>query len=69
MRRERVDSSTLTSVGYSKKTSMLELEFSSGKVYQYFAVPAVVHQGLMRAESKGAFFNDEIKDAYPFSRL
>lgn len=69
MRRKLVDSSTLTSVGYSKATSTLELEFTSGMVYQYFAVPAAVHEQLMKAESKGSFFNSSIKGAFAFAAV
>lgn len=69
MRRRPVESSTLTSVGYSNATLTLELQFTSGKVYQYFAVPSAVHEQLMKAESKGSFFNASIKDVYACSRV
>lgn len=69
MERERVDSSGISSVGYSKESAVLELEFSSGKVYRYFAVPSSVHAELMKAESKGTFFNQRIKDVFPFARI
>ena len=68
MLREPVESSTLASVGYSKQTSTLELEFKTGSVYRYFAVPASVIELLMKAESKGAFFHKSIKDSYPYAR-
>ncbi len=68
MQRTRVDSSSLSAVSYSRESAVLELEFKSGKVYRYFAVPASVHAELMKAESKGAFFNQYIKDAFPFAR-
>lgn len=56
----------MTSVGYEGKGRILEIEFVSGAVYQYLDVPAAVHKGLMRAESKGRYFNNEIRDVYNY---
>jgi KTSC domain len=55
---------TLRSVGYDPRQRILELEFTSGAVYQYLDVPATVHWALMTAESKGRYFNHEIRDDY-----
>jgi hypothetical protein len=63
MKREAVISQAIRSVGYRAGT--LELEFVDGDVYRYFLVPSSVFLELMRAESKGAFFNDRIRDRYP----
>jgi hypothetical protein len=68
MRREPTDSSTLSSVGYAVDTATLEIEFRSGKVYRYFMVPAPLYDALLKAESKGAFFNRSIKNVYSFTR-
>jgi len=56
----------MVSVGYEKKGKMLEIEFTSGAVYQYSGVPASVHKALMGAESKGRYFNSEIRDIYSY---
>lgn len=69
MERKRIDSSGLSAVGYSKSSAVLEIEFKSGKVYRYFAVPGSLYAELMKAESKGAFFNRCIKDVFPFARI
>lgn len=66
MWREPVDSSTMKSVGYEATSQMLEIEFDSGAVYQYLGVPARIHEELLRAESKGRYFNSEIRDVYPY---
>jgi hypothetical protein len=44
---------------------MLELEFVSGDVYRYFAVPPSVFRALVEADSPGAYFNATINDRYP----
>ncbi|HEX8372586.1 MAG TPA: KTSC domain-containing protein [Chthoniobacterales bacterium] len=64
-----VDSETMRSVGYDAKEQLLQIEFVSGKLYQYSNVPAAVYQRLLGAESKGGFFNAAIKDSYPFEKL
>lgn len=47
----------------------MEIEFDSGAVYQYLGVPAKIYQQLLRAESKGRFFNCEIRDVYPYVQV
>ena len=64
MKRVLTDSSSISSVGYNAGTMILEIEFVSGKVYRYFDVPESVHAGLMRAVSKGNFFNRRIRDNF-----
>lgn len=69
MRRRSVASTNLGAVGYDAKTRTLEIEFLSGRVYQYHGVPQNMHDQLMQAPSKGRFFNTYIRDSYPFSRM
>ena len=66
MNRTPVSSSNLSSVGYDPASKILEIEFHSGRVYQYFNVPESVYHGLMNASSKGGYFNQHIKDVYSF---
>ena len=65
LRRTPVRSSVIASVGYDAQTAMLEVEFRSGDVYRYFAVPPSVHRGLIEADSPGAYFNRHVSDHYP----
>ena len=64
MRRTAVESSTMLSVGYDSTEHVLEIEFTSGVVYQYLEVPATIFKALMDADSKGRYFNREIRDDY-----
>lgn len=68
MRRTAVESTTMRSVGYDSTQQILEVEFTSGAVYQYLDVPAAVFDELMNAESKGRYFNQEIRDDYTVLR-
>ena len=69
MERQKVESSMLRGVGYDPETRMLEVEFTSGQVYEYYDVPPEVHAGLLRAGSLGQYFRANILDAFPYRRL
>ena len=57
------------SIGYDRQTETLEIEFGSGRVYQYYGVPDNLHNEIMQTPSKGQFFNTYIRDQYPYSRV
>jgi hypothetical protein len=61
-----VASTTLASVVYDDAHELLQLEFRSRAIYQYFGVPATVHQGLLGADSKGGYFNRVIRGQFPY---
>jgi hypothetical protein len=68
MRRQRVESSAIRSVGYDPSLATLEIEFTSGEIYRYHAVPPSRYRALLDAESKGHYFLEHIRDVYPTSR-
>jgi hypothetical protein len=63
-----VESSVLASVAYSSDAP-LDLEFRSGAIYRYFAVPQAVLEGLVAAESNGAYFNRNVRNSFRYQRL
>lgn len=69
MDRVAVNSSNLASVGYDSASRTLEIEFLNGGSYQYFDVPAHVHQGLLQAPSHGSYFHAHIRDVYQYTKL
>ena len=52
------------SVGYDEEEQILEAEFTSGKVYQYYDVPKDVFEGLMKASSVGGYFRGHVLGCY-----
>ncbi|HKV06907.1 MAG TPA: KTSC domain-containing protein [Thermoanaerobaculia bacterium] len=68
MRRQRVDSSAISSMGYDARSSTLEVEFRSGAVYDYHGVPPKVWKDLLGAPSKGRFFSRSLRGRYPSTR-
>jgi hypothetical protein len=69
MMREPVASTNILSLGYDPASETLEVEFSSGSIYQYYNVGPALYDQLMIASSKGQFLNAYIKNAHPFSRV
>jgi len=62
-------SSVIRRYAYRAEISALDVEFVSGKVYRYHAVPAEVGEEMRRWMSKGAFLNRKIRDRFGFEQL
>jgi KTSC domain len=69
MERIPVTPSRIRSVGYDQTSSIIEIAFQSGKIYQYRGVPYRIYVELMSAGSKGSYFDAHIKNAgYNYQR-
>ena len=64
-----VESSTLATIAYDSTREVLQLEFNSHAIYQYFGVPAAALEALLRAPSKGSYFNQAIRGKFRYSRV
>ena len=53
MHRTKVESSNVKSLGFDREAGVLEVEYHSGKVYQYADVKPDEYAALLAAESKG----------------
>jgi len=62
--RDRVQSSALAKVGYSKRLHLLEIEFVNGAIYRYLDVPPDVYRDLLAAKSKARFYDQNIRAKY-----
>ncbi len=70
MKRVALQSSSLRSLGYDPEQQILEVEFSSGVLYRYEAVPPEVVQALLEADSLGRHFNQVFKPQhYRYRRI
>lgn len=58
-----VDSSSISEVGYRRRT--LKVQFNNGHTYEFRKVPRALFDQLLKAQSKGEFFNREIRSAFP----
>lgn len=61
MERQYVTSSNILSIGYDPDNMILEVEFTTGAVYQYYDVPQSIYDGLMAADSHSTFLSAYVK--------
>jgi hypothetical protein len=66
MRISTAESAAVAKVGYDEARELLQVEFCGRAIYHYFGVPAVVHQGLWDAPSKGSYFHQAIRGRFSF---
>ena len=64
-----VDSAAIQTIDYDTARAKLFVRFASGERYVYVGVPAEVCRSFLDADSKGRFFQAEIRDQYPYNRL
>lgn len=64
-----VDSTAIQDIDYDAERAKLLVRFQSGERYVYVGVPGEVHRSFVEADSKGGFFQAEIRDRYPYNRL
>lgn len=64
-----VNSTVLASIAYDASGSILQVKFCNGAIYGYSAVPTVVYHSLLAADSKGSYFNREIRARFPHTLL
>ena len=64
-----LNSTLLASATYQAGESQLLLEFCNGAIYLYFGVSEEIYQTLLAADSKGAYFNRQIRDHFHYTRL
>jgi len=64
-----LDSTLLASALYDFATRRLDLEFRTGEHYLYLQVPPDCFQNLLKAESKSVYFNQQIRNRFPFQRI
>ena len=64
-----VESTTLATVAYDADRELLQLGFRDQAVYRYFDVPVDVHENLLRASSKGSYFNRFIRGRFAHARV
>jgi hypothetical protein len=69
MQRTPVVSSNVVSIGYGVESRILEVEYSSGGVYQYSNVPPEIARDVLNAPSIGKYLNQYVKKLYVCVKL
>jgi hypothetical protein len=57
-------STMLASAAYCPDRGILDQEFRDGTVYRFFDVPAACFERLMASDSKGAYFNRNVRNRF-----
>lgn len=63
------DSTAVAAIAYEPERRLLDVTFTSGHVYRYFAVPRDVYDRFRSAESAGHFLHEEVLGRFRFERL
>ncbi len=66
MQRQEVESTVIGAIGYSR---VLEIQFESGRIYQYYNVPEEIFLEMLNAPSKGKYFNAAVRGKFPFREI
>ena len=69
MDRIQLPSRSLAWAQYHPRRRWLDIEFRTGKLYRYFNVPLRCYQQLLASESKGRYFNANIRNSFPYQEL
>lgn len=69
MERSPLASSSVASAGYDEDTRVLEIEFKSGRIYQFEDVPPGVFDWLLRTPNKGVYVARMINNVYRYQDL
>ncbi|MFC0773635.1 KTSC domain-containing protein [Terrimonas alba] len=62
-------SSVISNIKYNAASGNLDIRFTSGNIYRYKKVPAELYTQMIRAFSKGKFFNTHIKGLFEYEQL
>ena len=69
MNRTPVNSSNLASVGYDPDNKVLEIEFNSGSLCEYYNVPKEEYLNLMNSNSLGKYFMANIRNEFEYRKI
>lgn len=65
---ETPKSSSIARFCYDAANQVLVIQFTHGRVYNYYDVPETVFKEMISASSKGRFFLENIREEYDYTR-
>lgn len=66
---QKVKSSNLDTVTYNTKKRTLQILFLSGRTYEYMNVANAIFNALIKASSKGMYFDANIRYRYKYKEV
>lgn len=68
LKRTNVKSTRITSIGYDKKSKILEIEFTNTKsVYRYYNISIVTYNELMESNAICTYFDSFIRESFRYT--
>jgi lysyl-tRNA synthetase class 2 len=64
-----VESSAIDTVAYNEETQVMTVKFDKGGTYEYAAVPKGVYDALMASDSKGQYFDGNIRGKFAATKV
>ncbi len=64
-----VESSAIRGIDYEPSSRTLLVIFIDGDGYAYFEVPPALYADFLRAESKGRFFAEQVRDSFGYQQV
>ncbi|MGE4064214.1 MAG: KTSC domain-containing protein [Rhodospirillaceae bacterium] len=61
-------STVIRRMEYDAEEQVLEVEFTSGSVYEYLGVPRAVYEGFKASRVRGRYFVHHLRDNFPHPR-
>jgi hypothetical protein len=61
-------STAIRRMRYNAVHKVLEVEFTTGAVYEYFGVPEEVYEDFRASSSRGRFFAYNFRDRFPYRK-
>lgn len=65
----KVNSSTISEIGYDTQRSVMTVKFKTGAIYEYLEVPHEIYDFVINSESVGKALNAEVKGIYEYQQL
>ena len=69
MTRTKVTAASLKSIGYDPDSELLELEFTTGDIFDYQKVKPYLYLGLMNSNAKDVYFDKYIRDNHEVEKI
>jgi hypothetical protein len=64
-----VDSRAIKAIRHHRGSKTMDIEFADGSTYRFPRVPRSLFSRFVAAESKGTFFNDEVRGVFDGERV
>lgn len=69
MNRTAITANGISQVGYEQGSQILEIEFASGNVFQFFNVPEKMFDQFMSSAHKEFYYERNIYERFPYKRI